>query len=312
MSVEQLDHLYEQVLTGMEKAVNRLASQVSPPQRVRFKESFVFRHVEKSIEQAIVQKLARMVSTLHAARLLLDHGFVQEQGALQRVLDEILDDIMFLTLGVISNQLTPLHKKYLEAFFEEEFDDEDPIKSTQKRPMILRRKIHAYNSRAMGTEKPQSQVREVLRTISKAYSGYVHAASPHIMEMCVGDPPRFLMRGMANTRRQDDSRKDLWNYFYRGTMACGLAAMALRDAALASETIQFVHKFDRIGCTVHSTFSGQNSVLAKINPPHPSNRPIRPPWQGPSRPRPSTETPAPCWPDHPRRSLAASFSSSFG
>ena len=248
MSVEQLDHLYEQVLPEMEKAVNRLASQVPPAQRVTFKESFVFRHVEKSIEQAIVQKLARMVSTLHAARLLLSHGFVQEQGALQRVLDEILDDIMFLTLGVIHNKQTPLHKKYLEAFFEEEFDDEDPIKATQKRPMIFRKKIHAYNSQAMGTEKRQSQeVKEVLRTISKAYSGYVHAASPHIMEMCVGDPPRFLMRGMANTRRQDESRRDLRNYFYRGSMACGFAAMALRDTGLFNEIIQFVKKFDRIG-----------------------------------------------------------------
>ena len=228
----------------MEETVNRLASQVPSPQRVPFKKSFVFRHVEKSINQAIVQKLARMVSTLHAARLLLNHGFVQEQGALQRVLDEILDDILFLTHGVISNELTPLHEKYLEAFFEEEFDDQDPIKSTQKRPMIPRKKIHAYITRVKGMKMDPSQMGEVLRTISKAYSGYVHAASPHIMEMCAGDPPRFLMRGMANTRRQDESRKDLWNYFYRGTMAFGFAAIAFADIALKCEIYQLVQRFE--------------------------------------------------------------------
>ena len=244
MSVEQLENLYGQILTNMEKTVNRLVSQVPPPKRVPFRKSFVFRHVEKSIGQAIVQKLARMVSTLHSARLLLNHGFCQEQGVLQRVLDEILDDIMFLCLGVINNRVTPLHEQYLEAFFQEEFDDEDPLKSTQKRPMISRKKIHAYNTRTASITKNQDQIREVMRTISKAYSGYVHGASPHIMEMCVSDPPRFLMRGMANTRRQEVSRKDLWNYFYRGTMACGFAAMALKDGALAAEVIQYVRQLD--------------------------------------------------------------------
>ena len=223
-----------------------MAGQVPPPQRVPVGNSFVFRHVEKSIDQAIVQKLARMVSTLHAARLLLNHGFVQEQGVLQRVLDEILDDILFLCLGIVKNRLTPLHEKYLEAFFQEEFDDEDPLKSTQKRPMISRKKIHAYNTQTGGITKNQDQIREVMRTISKAYSGYVHGASPHIMEMCVGIPPRFLMRGMANTSRQEMSRKDLWNYFYRGSMACGFAAMALKDIALVRQIFQFLPELEGI------------------------------------------------------------------
>lgn len=241
---EQLDILFEETLTKMEWAVNRLAGQVPPPQRVPFKTWFVFRHVEKSILQAIVQKLARMVSTLFAAKLLLNHGFVQEQGVLQRVLDEIVDDNCFLTIGVISKELTQRHKTYLEAFFEEEFDSDDPLKSTQKRRMVPRKKIHAYITRVTGLTKYHSQAGKVLQTISKAYSGYVHAASPHIMEMCAGDPPQFLMRGMANTRLQDSSRKDLWNYFYRGTMAFGFAAVAFEDTVLKGEIDQILQRFD--------------------------------------------------------------------
>ena len=86
----------------------------------------------------------------------------------------------------------------------------------------------------------------VLRTISKTYSGYVHAASPHIMEMYVGDPPRFLMRGMANTKRQDDSRRDLRSYFDRGIVACGMAAVAFGDNMLSIELIQLNEKLDSI------------------------------------------------------------------
>ena len=247
---KQLDRLFEQLLTVMEGAVNRLAGLVPPPRRVRFNKSFVFRHVEKSISQAIVQKLARMVSTLHAARLLLNHGFVQEQGALQRILDEICSDVFFLALGVISNDLTPLHRRFLEAFFEEEFDDQDPMKSTQKRPMIPRKKIQAYITKSKFMTMDPSQIKEVLRTISKGYSGYVHAASPHIMETCAGDPPRFLMRGMANTKRQDDSRIDLWNYYYRGIMTCGMAALAVGDTMLSFEISQLYQELDSVDQTI--------------------------------------------------------------
>ena len=84
-----MDQLYEQALTTMEGFVNRLARRVPSPRRVRYKESFVFRHVEKLMHQAIDQKLVRMVSTLHASWRLHNHGLVQEQGALQRILDEI-------------------------------------------------------------------------------------------------------------------------------------------------------------------------------------------------------------------------------
>ena len=40
------------------------------------------------------------------------------------------------------------------------------------------------------------------------YSGYVHAASPHIMEMYGGNPARFHVRGMHGTPRQDEHRDD--------------------------------------------------------------------------------------------------------
>ena len=134
------------------------------------------------MHQALVQKLARSVSTLRATTLLMEHGFVQEQAAMQRMLDELHEDIMFLSFGVIFEKWTPLHDKYLAAFYEEEFDKESAIDSTQKRPMIPRNKIRAWITSFDGGIDP-STANEVTRTISKTYSGYVHAASPQIMDM---------------------------------------------------------------------------------------------------------------------------------
>lgn len=104
--------LYDQALTNMERTLHDLASRVPPPQRVSFKDSFVFRHVEKTVHQALVQKLARLISSLNAARLLMEAGFVQEQATLQRVLDEISEDISFLSFSVVYHDATPLHQAY--------------------------------------------------------------------------------------------------------------------------------------------------------------------------------------------------------
>ena len=178
-----MSSLYDDALSNMESTLHALAARVPPPRKVPFKDSFVYRHVEKSIHQALVQKLARSISTLHATRRLLEHGFVQEQGALQRMLDEMNEDITFLSFGVINGDITQLHQSYLDAFFEEEFNAETALASTQKRPMIPRKKIQAYLARVNGLSLDPSSAGETSRTVSKAYSGYVHAASPHIMDM---------------------------------------------------------------------------------------------------------------------------------
>ena len=239
-----MDQLYEQALTTMERFVDRLAKRVPPPQLVKHRGAFVFRHIEKLIGQAIVQKLVRMVSTLDAARLLQNHGFVQEQGALQRILDEIQEDILFLVFGVVFDDLTPLHKRYLDAFFEEEFDAVDAIESSQKRDTVPRKKIRAYNARKVGPNP--SQQGEGFRTISKIYSGYVHVASPHVMDMYVGNPPRFYMRSMRGTQRHYEHQEDLWNYFYRGTKALVCAAKVLSGDVLFSEIYGFDQWFERM------------------------------------------------------------------
>ena len=105
-----MDVLYNQTLRQLDKSFRRLEVMVPPPQRTRHGNSFVFRYTEKTVHQALIQKLARMVSGLHAARLLCNSGFFQEQGAVQRMLDEFHEDIWFLAFGVINNDLTQLHR----------------------------------------------------------------------------------------------------------------------------------------------------------------------------------------------------------
>src|SRR2546425_6291752 len=115
------------------------------------------------------------------------------------MLDEFQEDVTFLS-SVISNDITDLHRTYLEAFYEEEFDKpNDAVGSTQKRSMVSRQKVRAYIARIERSGLDASRAVEVTRTISKAYSGYVHGASPHIMEMYGGNPPRYHVAGLVAT-----------------------------------------------------------------------------------------------------------------
>jgi hypothetical protein len=230
----------------MEKCHRVLAARVSQPTAMAHGDGYVFRYHEHNVHQALVQKLARVISGLHAARLLLAHGFLQEQGALQRMLDEFNEDILFLAYSVISGETTELHREYLAAFFQEEFDNPaSAIESTQKRPMVPRKKIRAYLARIEGAGIDPSCGAEVMRTVDKTYSGFVHGASPHIMDMYYGDPPHFHVRGMLGTARANEHREDLWNYFYRSIGSFVCATKAFGAEALCQRALGYMRGFAR-------------------------------------------------------------------
>ena len=238
-----MTHIYDHILKKMELTVHNLAARISEPQQVPYKNSFVFRYAEKTIYQAIVQKLARCVSGLHAVRLLMCHGFAQEQASIQRMLDELQEDVKFLSYGVILGDVTELHKRYLDDFYQEEFDADTSLASTQKRDMTPRKKIHAYLSKMGGKNSDPSTHQEVSRTISKAYSGFIHGASPHIMDMYGGNPAKFHMNGMLDAEIHQDHEEDIWNYFYRGIMAFAFAAKAFGDEKLFADIYEFQKDF---------------------------------------------------------------------
>ena len=241
---ESMDQLYEKALDMMAQAFDVLSKKVGNPELQPMGDGYVYRYKEKSIYQAIVQKLVRVVTGLRAISFLNKAGLLQEQAALQRTLDEFEEDIAFLCFGIIFSDITDLHNKYLTAFYEEEFDDpESAIASTQKRPMIPRKKIRAFNSKDRGAGYDQSSTIEVTRTISKAYSGYVHGASPQLMELYYGVPPRFHLSGGTDSPFYEDHLEDLLNYYYRGILSFAFAAKAFGEENLFKRIRDFSVKF---------------------------------------------------------------------
>ena len=203
----------------MERAFRRLEQSIDPPELVRWRGHQVLWYGTQSIEQALIQKLARVISGLNAADALLEKGFVQEQGIIHRTLDEINEDIVFLAAARTSGSVTSLHERYLRAFFQDPFPEDGEPEAEAKKPVTpTRTKIRAYIQRVRGAGVEPS--------------ADVPAASQNNLDLCGGRPPRFHLRGMQGTPRIGEHAADAWNHLYRGFGSVLVAAKAFGDQAL--------------------------------------------------------------------------------
>ncbi|PXV53601.1 hypothetical protein SAMN04487785_116112 [Dyella jiangningensis] len=229
MSTQNADLTNEEiVLHNMELGLRRLEKLVPPPSDVLLHGNKVLRYTEQTIQQAIVAKLARYMSLLNGARILMEHGQVHEQALLQRCLDESESDIFFLSLALIKDARAPLHNEFLTKFWKEEYDAPKAIDSSQNRAPPNRKKIRAWIANTVGDD-PSTAIKAD-RSLYKSFSGYIHGAAPHIMDL--HDGQRFHVTGVHGTYRHEEHRHDLWNYYYRGLCAVAFAAKALGDDVL--------------------------------------------------------------------------------
>jgi len=256
--------IYHETNIFLEKCFHEMEAPVPSPSAIMQVDGWVLRYDEKyhCLELAIVQKLARYISGLNASLLLLESGYTQELGAIFRTLDEFQEDIVFLALPIVGGiEITETHKKYLEQFFQEEFDNPgNAILSTQKRNPIPRKKIWAVIANYGHSGLNPHDQREVSRTISQTYSGYVHGASCHICEMIGGDPMCYFLSGMAGTSRQAEFAYNYWDYAYRGLISLVFSAKALGEAELVERGYKYIEYFER---TTGDTGSGDPEKLMK-------------------------------------------------
>lgn len=243
----QLQQLLKDTLAEMDRALDELVQLVPQAKRVPFKDGFVYRHVERLPEQAIVQKLSRIPSGLRAAQILCDAGYFQEQGALQRVIDDLGEDVIFMSVPIVFGKEEQIHREFLDAFFAEEFDPASGKPVPEQRPMIPRKRLRAAIANSpLGAQDPSGHI-ETGRTISKVYSGFVHAASPHIMDSFGGDPPRFHTSGMLGTAREGEYRHDIVNYYYRGLAGFVVGARAIGSQPVFDRLYQLSGVYNSLG-----------------------------------------------------------------
>ena len=223
---------FEIVLQELEGVFRRLEEVTPPPKEVPYEDGYKLRYEERTVQQALLQKFARYIRGLYAIELLCKNGFCQEQGAIQRTLDDIEEDILFLSYG-LSGKWTDNHDKYLEYFWMEE----------PGVGMVKRDKIRAYVLQSDGIDDPSSAIK-ASKAVFKAYSGFIHANAVAVIDMCEGNPPRFRLSGMLDHPLYEDHVLDKWNYFYRGLVASCYMAKSFSDDELVDERVTSLKNFE--------------------------------------------------------------------
>jgi hypothetical protein len=240
-----MEDVYRSAIINMAQTLKALERAVPPPQVMQFHGRAAYRYKEQSVHQAIVMKLVRLTSALQAAQLLLQAGLLQDFGACQRVIDEINEDVAFLCLSVVRNDETQWHARFLAEFWQEEFDGPTAMTSTQKRARVPREKVRGYLAQGEEGGIDQSARIKINEGIAKAYSGFVHGAGSHIMQMYYGNPPCFHPVGELDSPYLPGHAEDLQNYFLRAICSFGFAAAAFGSKELKDTIIEFRAEFER-------------------------------------------------------------------
>jgi hypothetical protein len=233
----------------MAEAVLRFEGKVPPPRLtyVNARVLAAFRYVEKSPLQALVLKVARLTSCVNGAVMMLRAGLYQEQGALQRIIDDSNDDIVLISNGMLRG-FEPLHERFFEALWAEEFPDSTDTLARHDRPDFpQRKKIRAYNARVGLPENANlSLFSDVGASLASIYSGYVHGASSHIMDMYVGNPPNFHVTGQLGLGRESSQLGDAANSIYRALLSFVFVARIFEDYVLRDTLSEAARRFSDV------------------------------------------------------------------
>jgi len=226
-----MKELYKQSIEDISKYFYQIESKLNAPEKVIFNTSYVYRYSEETVFEAMLLKLARVVTSLKSIYLLNQAGYLQEQASLQRINDELTEDIQFLSYSVIFDNFTNKHKQYLDSFFQEEISELK--KGSKFKSTVPRKKIRAFIHSVI--DGNHSSGIHASKDLSNLYSGYVHAAAPQIMELYYGAPPQFHLSGLKQSPVFKDHEEDLLNYFYRSILSFVFVAKAFGDEDLYEE-----------------------------------------------------------------------------
>jgi hypothetical protein len=200
-SNEKIEYL-QKLAALLGRAVNRFNKSIPQP---LFETNIGgrFRYRDPNPVIYLVLKMSRVVTGLYAALNLTKSGLFEDSGAICRIILECSHDIDFVMEGLIHDPFPGDKQEFLDSFFKNETLTPDEMLRTMTKPATIpRKKVYPSVGRLLSPDNPDRQQR-VAKVLEESFSGYVHAAYPHIMEMYEGVSKEFRMSGI-------EARIDSW------------------------------------------------------------------------------------------------------
>jgi hypothetical protein len=215
--------ILDQAAAGLDQCVQALSTSFELPERVTINDDwYVFRHAEKSDLLLQFMKLVKIASHNNAALVLIRKGYVYEIYALCRMIDEACEDIHFLEAPLGEDDKPSKYQlRFFEDFFQEEFSGQDLVESQNPRDRVPRHRIRAALTKhwADGVKRDTSREIKIGKVLYGTFSGFVHGAYVHLMELFGGSPLRFHTHGMMETPRIWECLRNQLNYVFRSLLA---------------------------------------------------------------------------------------------
>ena len=117
------------------------------------------------------------------------------------------------------------------------------MNSSQKRGSVSRKNIYTFIGKDRDREYSQCKVINISKTLSKTYSGFLHGASPQIMELYLDNPPSFQLLDTKESYIKKDSTDCLYDFYYNALWSFFLAAKAFGEDKLCNEIVNFSELF---------------------------------------------------------------------
>ncbi len=204
-------------LARAEQHFATIETYVAPAKWVPWDGQFNWRFTERYPSQLLIQKLAWQISALQAIDILLMAGRLPEIGTLYRQLDEIEEDIAFISLALVFDTWTPDHEAYSDYFW-----SEDGPRGPSVRRKTIRNFVHSISG-----QTDVAAANHMGRLLHGVYSDFVHARSAPIMGIMKGPPPRFDLSSIRDESARAPYDGQHPAYFYRGLVSCSMIAKAI-------------------------------------------------------------------------------------
>lgn len=226
-----MNSLFQQTEDWLDVQLSHLAQLIPKPVLRRTEKGIICEFDGQSPKAAILLKLARIISGLRSARILLDVNLLQEQAAICRIVNELIDDVTFLALASFEADTPDILSRYLMSFFapEESLNQLKLGNRVKGRDIVGRKQIHNYISQHPSSIGDSFTTSNVGLALSFAFSGYIHGNALHILEMYDPKTGRFQTNASEHHPLHSDHQNDIWNYYFRAILAVGLAAKAFDD-----------------------------------------------------------------------------------
>lgn len=237
--MDTIIQLVEKNLNSLEEAVETFLLNISKPIYIYEKSKVRFRFPQIVEDSGLFQilKLVSVVSSLRGCLLLLKNGFIQEVGILFRSINENLTAIDFVQEAHENGAPLNKQREIIAEFFKQDLLTPDEMK--EKDPeysRIPRSKIINSLTRIMEPfYKNVDEMKRGLKWIDFAWSGYVHADYPNVMELfeSVDGVKRFRLNGMLETPKMASFTWYLISFISKAFYAATTIARNLEYTELA-------------------------------------------------------------------------------